>query len=380
VISPEISHAGGQQRVTLYLVRHLLEQGHTVQAVTRAVDDSLRGVPRLTVHRVPVPERPMLAGYLGFLVLASAAARRLAPSDAVLNTENTALVPADLAYSHYCHSAYRRRRALSHQSATRNLYCFAFDALNTLTEQVIYRRLSRAVVAVSNQHRNELVREARVPPDRVHVVHNGVDTRDFAPPTSEAQRSALRAALGLPAAAPLLLFAGDLRSPRKGLDTVLGAMLLLPDDVHLVVAGEARRSPYPAVARRAGLADRAHFIGFRRDMADVMRACDLFVLPTRYDPFGLVVLEAMACGLPPITTALAGAAEVITSGVDGVVIADPDDSRAVAERVGELLDDPARRRAMSLAARQTAQRYDWRRVAAQVESLLLGLRRRTCGP
>src|SRR5690348_9786372 len=116
VIAPEISHGGGQQRVTLHVVRHLLRRGHSVQAVTRAVDDSLKGMPGLTVHRVPVPERPVLAGYLGFLVLASGVARRLAPSDVVLSTENTALVPADLAYSHYCHSTYRRRRVLSNQS------------------------------------------------------------------------------------------------------------------------------------------------------------------------------------------------------------------------------------------------------------------------
>jgi glycosyltransferase involved in cell wall biosynthesis len=318
----------------------------------------------------------MLAGYLGFLVLASRIARRLPPSDAVLNTENTALVPADLAYSHYCHSAYRRRRVLSNQSALRNVYCRAFDALNTLTEQVIYRRMSRAVVAVSELHRQELVREAHVPAERVHVVHNGVDTAEFTPPGSEAERAGLRAAFGLPSDARLLLFAGDLRSPRKGLDTVLRALSTLPSDVQLVVAGEARRSPYPAVAQQAGLGARVHFVGFRRDLADVMRACDLFVLPTHYDPFGLVVLEAMACGLPPITTAKAGAAEVITSGVDGVVVDDPDDATTLAERIRELLDDPAGRRAMSLAANRTAQRYDWPRVAAQVEELLLGLSRR----
>ena len=375
VIAPEISHNGGQQRAALYLTRHLLQKGHDVVAVTRAVDDGLRAFPTLTIHRVPVPERPMLAGYLGFLVLASGIARRLSPSDVVVSMENTSLVPADLAYSQYCHSAYRRRRVLTLQSPARNLYCFAFDALNSAAEQFIYRRQSRAVIAVSRRHRDELVREAHVPPERVHVVYNGVDTSEFAPPASEAERAALRAKLGLPAAASLLLFAGDLRSPRKGLDTVLGAMSALPEGVHLVVAGEARRSPYPTAARRAGVADRVRFIGFRRDLADVMRACDLFVLPTHYDPFGLVVLEAMACGLPPITTATAGASEVITSGVDGFVIANPDDARAVAAHVRELVDDPTRRRAMGIEASQTARRYEWSRMAAQIESLLVGLTR-----
>jgi glycosyltransferase involved in cell wall biosynthesis len=357
-------------------VRHLLQQGHAVRAVTRAVDASLRVFPTLTVYRVPVPERPMLVGYLGFLLLASGIARRLPSSDVVLTLENAALVPADLAYSHNCHSAYRRRRVLKLLSMARKLNSYAFDALNTVTEQVMYRRLSRVVVAVSNLHRDDLVREAHVPPDRIHVVHNGVDTSEFTPPVSEAERAMLREALGLPAAARLLLFAGDLRTPRKGLDTILRALPALPGDVRLIVAGDARRSPFPAVARDAGLADRVQFIGFRRDLAAVMRACDIFVLPTHFDTFGLPILEAMACGLPPITTVLAGASEVITSGVDGLVIDDPDDAQAVAASVSELLDDPARHRAMSVAARATAECHDWARAAAQMESLLLELSRR----
>jgi glycosyltransferase involved in cell wall biosynthesis len=211
----------------------------------------------------------------------------------------------------------------------------------------------------------------------VHVVHNGVDTDEFTPAPSDAEKTALRAALGLPTEAPLMLFAGDLRSPRKGLDTVLEALAKLPTDVHLIVAGEARRSPYPAAAERAGLADRVRFVGFRRDLADVMRACDMFVLPTHYDPFGLVILEAMACGLPPITTSEAGASEVITSGVDGIVIPKPDDAHTLADSIRVLLGDPGRRRAMSAAARETALRHDWSHVAAQAEALLVSLSRKS---
>jgi glycosyltransferase involved in cell wall biosynthesis len=228
VIAPEISHKGGQQRVLLYVVRHLLQQGHTVHAVTREVDESLRAYPALTVHRVPVPERPMLVGYLGFLMLASGIARRLPAADVVLNTENTALVPADLAYSHNCHASFRRRRLKTLESPIRTMYGYVFDTVNMVTERLIYLKLSRMVVAVSRRHRDELVRETRVPPERVQVVYNGVDTGAFIPPASDAERAALRAMLGLPAAARLLLFAGDLRSPRKGLDTVLRSMSDLP--------------------------------------------------------------------------------------------------------------------------------------------------------
>jgi glycosyltransferase involved in cell wall biosynthesis len=102
-----------------------------------------------------------------------------------------------------------------------------------------------------------------------------------------------------------------------------------------------------------------------------MRAADLFVLPTHYDPFGLVIIEAMASGLPVITTSRAGATEIMADGVDGLVLDDPDDAVALANSVMDLLGAPERRQAMGVAARETVLNYDWRRVAARIEHLLL---------
>src|SRR5581483_7197777 len=151
----------------------------------------------------------------------------------------------------------------------------------------------------------------------------------------------------------LLLFAGDLRSDRKGLDTVLRALPLVPS-VHLVVVGDTTASPYPTMVSRLGLGGRVTFLGFRRDMPEMMRAVDLFVFPSRYEACSLVVLEAMASGLPVITTPQAGSSEVITSGTDGMLLTYPNDWEELARCINMLLADRQRSRSIGIAARQTA--------------------------
>jgi glycosyltransferase involved in cell wall biosynthesis len=255
------------------------------------------------------------------------------------------------------------------QTIVRHLYQATCTAANTVAEQFVYHRRSTSIVAVSGRLRDELVHDARVDPRRIRVIMNGVDTAEFSPSGSTAERRLLRGRLHLPDA-PLLLFVGDLRSRRKGLGTVLHALPEMPPDAHLLVVGDATRSPYPAEVKAAGLDARVTFLGFRRDVPALVRAADIFVFPSHYEACSLAVLEAMSSGLPVVTTATGGASEVITSGLDGVLLDDATDHRALARNVNELLANAERRQALAAAARATALRYDWSRVMAQVETLL----------
>src|SRR5260370_25449043 len=108
----------------------------------------------------------------------------------------------------------------------------------------------------------------------------------------------------------MAIFAGDLKTSRKNLDTVLNAIRMLPS-VHLAVAGGVDGSPYLALAERLGVPDRVHFLGRVSAMPLLMKSADCFIFPSRYDPLGLVILEAMATGLPVITSASAGGARLL---------------------------------------------------------------------
>ncbi|MFM7438259.1 MAG: glycosyltransferase family 4 protein, partial [Snowella sp.] len=147
------------------------------------------------------------------------------------------------------------------------------------------------------------------------------------------------------------------RTPRKNLDTVLKALSQVPD-LHLAVVGATERSPYPQLTVELGLDERVHFLGYRRDVSEIMKAVDLFVFPSRYEPFGMVVSEAMASGLPVITAATTGVAEIITP-ESGIVLADSEDVEALMQALSKLANDRELRQQMGKVGRAIAQQHSW---------------------
>jgi len=155
----------------------------------------------------------------------------------------------------------------------------------------------------------------------------------------------------------LAMFAGDIRTPRKNLDTVLHALVKVPD-LHLAVVGSTEGSPFPKLAASLGLSGRVHFMGYRRDIAFIMRSVDLFVFPSRYEACTLVLLEALASGLPVITATATGGAEMVTPEC-GIVLPDSDDAEALALALLSLLSDRQKQNKMSKAARTIAEQNTW---------------------
>jgi glycosyltransferase involved in cell wall biosynthesis len=114
--------------------------------------------------------------------------------------------------------------------------------------------------------------------------------------------------------------------------------------------------------------DRVHFLGYRTDVARLMRACDLLVFVSRYDPCPLVVIEALASGLPVITATTTGASEFVTPDT-GQVLADPNDVTAVAQAIDRLLSNAPLRRRIGLAARAAVEQHSWTRMAEDYVAL-----------
>jgi len=143
----------------------------------------------------------------------------------------------------------------------------------------------------------------------------------------------------------------------KGLEPLLHAIAAMPEmPFQLLICGSAHYERFARQAERLGIADRVKFLGFVADVRRCFFAADFLVHPTFYDPCSLVVLEALACGLPVITSRYNGAAELLKPPRDGFVIDNPHDDEQLADYM-ELLRDPARRAACSQAARRTAQQW-----------------------
>ncbi|HEY7362575.1 MAG TPA: glycosyltransferase family 4 protein [Methylomirabilota bacterium] len=344
VARPFVFH-GGVERATAGLITALVEHGYELHLASLPGQDPIDGV---VLHRLPMPP---LAATARALLLA-AATRLLATRDwDVVQSHERTLGQDIYRAGEGCHRGYLLSRG---GPSGRRLYHRVVLAL----EQRVFARTPH-IVAISNAGKREIETLYAVSPHRVTVIYNGVDLQRFHPANRKTMRAAARTEAGLAPDAWTALFVGS-GFERKGLATAIEAMALLGDpQSRLLVVGKGDVGPYRALAARHRVAERLIWLGPRADVERWYAAADAGVLPSRYEPFGNVHLEALASGLPIVASASAGGSEVVRTGVNGVIV-DPRDPRAVAAGLAELRQRGA---AMGEAARASAEPFTY---AAQV--------------
>ena len=370
IVTQAVRREDGQGRVNYEIALELLSRGHSLLLIAAEVDPGLLAMTGVAWVVAPKSRLPtyLLRDQVFAARATAALIRRRREYDLVVANGFVAWCGCDINLVHFVHAAWRDSPAhpIRGQRLTPSaLYQWAYTALNVRLERFGFRR-SKAIVAVSELVRQQLIR-CGTPAERMTVIPNGVDLEAFAP------RPGNRAAFGLPDAPFMAMFAGDLQSSRKNLDTVLNALAATPG-IHLAIAGDAARSRYPAMARKLGIADRTHFLGRRSDIAALMCAVDVFAFPSHFEPFGLVLLEASACGLPVITSPDSGACDALQG--EGLIVLDQaNDTAGLVRALTMLQSDPARRRRMGAKARLAAERLSWtaatQRYHAVVESIAM---------
>jgi len=213
------------------------------------------------------------------------------------------------------------------------------------------------VVVNSKMVRGHFERFYGVPPEAVRVVYSAIDPMRFAADDRLKRRQAERERWGASPGETVGLFVA-MNYRLKGLAPLLRAVARVPREkpFRVAVVGHPKDDRYRRLANRLGVADRVAFLGHRDDPKDAYFAADFLVHPTFYDPCSLVALEALACGLPVVTTPYNGASELLNPPTDGVVVADPHDAPALAAAMAAMCDH-GYRAAASQAARQTGNRW-----------------------
>lgn len=228
----------------------------------------------------------------------------------------------------------------------------------------------RAVICNSAMVRDDIAARFGLDAGTLKVIYNGVDLDRFHPRNRDA-RSATRAQLGLPLDAPVFLYAGS-GFERKGVARLLQAAAAASATAHVLVAGtDKHHGRYRTLAARLGIAGRTHFLGSRDDLPLLYGAADAFVLPTLYDPMPNAALEALASGLPLLTTRKCGAQELISAGGNGFVV-DALDADGMAAALASLAQ-PGRAAAMANAARASVAHLSQDAMAAQLLDLYRAL-------
>lgn len=359
IVTHNVIKGDGQGRVNYEVALEAIRRGYHVTLLASHVALELQQNPQVKWVAIPVKGWPTeLIRNIIFAVISTNWLRQHRHEFDVVKI-NGAITHAagDVNAVHFVHSSWLKfssgKAAPKSRRIFYNFYQWLYTVLNAHWEKRAFRQ-TRVVVAVSQKVAEDL-QVIGVSPKKIRVIVNGVDLEEFSPGYLNRQQ------WSLPTDVPLALFAGDIRISRKNLDTVLKALVKVPD-LHLAVAGITEGSPYLQLAASLGIQERVHFLGLRRDIPDLMKAVDFFVFPSRYEPFGLVVIEAMASGLPVITANSTGAADLVKP-ESGIVVADSDDVETLAKAMFCLTSDRQLRATMGAAARAIATQHSWSKMA-----------------
>lgn len=358
LLTHKVDFADGQGRVNYEVVMAALRKGHSVTVVAEYCSKEIAEHPRGRFIRTR--ERHVPTQLLRNIYFAYKSARWLQKHrgefDLIQANGFVTWEPADIVAVHFVHSAWLKNPYFPFHWSSLSPYAY-YQRFLTIFNGYFEKRAFRqadALIAVSRFTAREIVATG-IPEEKIVVVHNGVDVEDFQPGL------AVRPEFGLPENVPLALFVGDIKTTRKNLETVLKSMQSVPS-LHLAVAGSVEGSPYPAVAADLKLSHRVHFIGKTSKIASLMRSVDFFVFPSRYEAHPLVLMEAMASGLPVVVSANFGAEDYVAAG--GIVFDDPNDAATLAAAMNELVESPEKRIAMGAAARRQALGMQWSQTAA----------------
>jgi len=356
---------GGAERYSIALVEQLSAR-HEVHVFAQVIDHQWPGV---AYHRVSCPLRkPRWVNQLWFATATWWATRR--GFDVVHSHENT--WHGEVQTVHVMPVKYNLfqgrqglRRVLRWIKVVTSPRLLAYLAL----ERARYApRPGRQVVVTSESLRP--IMAAAFPDSRaaISVVTPGITLPS---PVTAGRKRGARAQLGLPADGTCLLFVGnDYR--KKGLEALLQALAQLPVDVVLAVVGNpAHIAEFRALAETLRLAGRVFFLGALMDVGPAYEAADILVHPTFEDTFAMVVLEAMAHGLPVVVSGpkYCGISGLLSQGANALMLDDPRDAGELTRVLGDLLGGAALRKTLSEGAVAFAAHYQWREIALQQEAL-----------
>jgi len=365
---------GGAERWTYQLAEHAIAAGHEVHVVAQSFQPA-------TARRLPVVPHP-LPRVRSPLALADAAQHVVRELDLDLIHDMGFGWHFDILQPHFGSWRAQFERKLLPQPAWLRMAKRGLSRIAPRYQQLDrlawlqYADHRRLVLALSKLVARDLERVQGWPMERCRLIYNGVDLSRYTPENRDEVRSAVRRRLHIDEETQLVLFVAH-NFALKGLSTAVRAVGKLRREnrpVRLLVLGSGRPAAYQRLARRVGAGEAVQFLGKVEDSAPFYGAADVFALPTWYDSCSLSLLEAMASGLPSITTANNGAGELLTHGTDGYVIDDPGDWQSLAAHL-QTLADPETHARVSAAGRKLAERYP----LAKNYSAVLDLWQQTAG-
>ena len=369
---------GGQEKFIYNLSHHLADKGHKITVYAQKIKDNPTN-KNIEVKKIFIPPMPRGFRMLAFAVfsyLVASKIKRVEPDSCIFGFGKT-----------FCQDIYRsgggvhlyyfKRAVLKNSTGLGRLayrlkkYLSFSHWITIFIESLTFRnKKTRAFIVPSNFVKEQLTGIYDVDEDKIIVVRNGVDLSRFY--FSEEEKKALRRKLNIGDNVIAFCFVST-NHRLKGLQFLLRSLKILKDkgyEFRLVVAGSGDDNYFLKLIKRLDLEDCVIWLGKRRDIENVYRACDVLVYPTLFDAASSVVLEAMACGLVPLASRYNGTTEVIKEGENGFVIKDPTDLDEIAERLEYILKNRDRLPILRENAIKTVKKLPTTDVFGEIEKII----------
>lgn len=352
LVAQHVREHDGQGQVMLELGRELDRRGHSLTVYAHQVGD-------LGCRLVHVPSVPAvdLVDNVVFFAWATALLRRSAHDVAVVMGGCARPGNQWVYYAQFSQPGWRR----TWTPATRpGMYHRLHARVAGLFEST-GAKAAEALIACSAQVGADISPRAAL-----HVVPNGVHVGRYRPATGT-ERSDARRRWNVPDGALVVGLLGEHRTGRKGLEPLLEAVAAGPDVEHLLIAGDGDHTRVASMAASLGIGERVHQLGFQ-PAQQVIAACDIVAVPSYYEPFSIVALEAAAMAVPVVISEVAGAAGHLR---DSALIVERPDARLLREALDRAwADGPDGLRRRGLAARRAAENLDWKVTAAMAAEIV----------
>ncbi|WP_394838051.1 glycosyltransferase family 4 protein [Pendulispora rubella] len=340
IVAGDFVKTGGMDRANYALASFLARAGRSVTLIGFRADTELTSNRNVEFRAVVKPKNsytlagPFLASSGMFQFARRFASRH--ETTFVVNGGNCSLPAVN--WVHYVHAAFTPRLAVG---TFRRAFA-GVDAATSRTTERLALRMATHVIANSERTKRDLVELVGVREERVRVIYLGTDPSQFRSADDEERRT-VREELGWDPSRPYVAFIGALHDRRKGFDVAFDAWRTLARsgwDARLVVIGAGSELPaWKARAQEQGLGEQMLFLGFRNDVPRILSACDAMVAPTRYEPYGLAVHEALCCELPAIVSRDSGVAERYPASLSSLLLDDPDSADGLASALRRWRDD-----------------------------------------
>ncbi len=312
-VKKRYSPYGGAERYLHTLLHELIKDRHEIHVVST----SWPRVDGVIFHKVNLKEINSFLSITLFNRKVSDILKRISP-DCVVSFERTTNQHIYRA-GDGCHREWLKLRKRI-EGFLKSL-SFSFNPLHRKIlsiEREIFER-TPLIIANSKMVKDQIIKHYSIKEEKIQVIYNGVDLDRYSPDNRAVWRDKVRADLSIGRDDRLLIFVGS-DFKRKGLVQIMNALVKLDYNIKLLVVGKGNIEKYSKISKRLGVSDRVIFIGPQKNVERLYAASDIFVLPTLYDPFSNATLEAMASGLPVITTNTNGASEIIDNAREGFII------------------------------------------------------------